>query len=697
MTKGARMLRSHQLAAAHGALLTALAVSSPAGAAGLLTSVSISYNATTAQSTETRTFSDGSTASTSSPGASVDVSDAIAAGANVQLSGVDATVTLTVPATTYGGVVSGTGTLTVGQAVNPSAATGTGATRVTMTTDGGTNPVGNGATLTLTQEPTLTVPTARQTESTSGAAVVTILGSLNPPVLVIRPGVTLVYGGSASTGAQVSFAALDPSGQVNLDNVLNDGVLQIVSGGGAGPRLGAISGTGSVSGDSFLITGTSTLSGVFNNGIQCFYGSAHIGYAMPNAKAIINDGSLLVSAAPSQPNVISQTIYESHFGDDINTDTGINIFSGVYSYSNNTSRQRPNLVDPGLVDPRSEGTVVTGTIGVTGNPAELNSMTLSYSGSSFTSLTHADANGPQDAALDAGGNSSFRGINIEGGTTQWGDGKTDVFFLPATPDNSYINLHNQATLAFDYDGSSGPVTLNVPVGGGAINASLTTAGAGDVEIMNPTGGHDVVVFSQPMFYNGTTTIAAGATLQLGVGHPQVTYSQTIELERDNSINYDPAKVISAYSGDSSLLVAQSAKGAPADAVVDNGVLVVDNTENAISLSNVSGSGSIVQDSIPNPAAVAGVPDTFGAQVAVLGLLPGTTKPGIPAVTLTGVNTYAGGTTIGPGATLVVDTATALGSRGAVGQSGPVRNRGTLLATPSNHVIVVPGDYDQSGS
>jgi hypothetical protein len=32
-----------------------------------------------------------------------------------------------------------------------------------------------------------------------------------------------------------------------------------------------------------------------------------------------------------------------------------------------------------------------------------------------------------------GTSSSFRGINVEGGTTEWGDGTNATFFLPSTP------------------------------------------------------------------------------------------------------------------------------------------------------------------------------------------------------------------------------------------------------------------------
>jgi hypothetical protein len=373
------MYRMSRLALPSAVCLVVVLTSMRAWAVPTLSAATVSFTAATGQYQEVDTFSDGSTTSRSGAGSSVDISTAIVAGANVQLSDVDAIVTLSAPATTYAGVISGTGTLRVTQTVDPHAATGTGATAATPQADGGPNPVRNGASLTLTSAQTLSIPVARQTESTmSSGGVVTILGTANPPVLTIDPGVTVQFQGA--NGTQVNFLDADASGQVNLDNLLDDGVLEIVSGGGVGPRIGEISGTGSVTGDAYLVSGTSALSGVMSNGIQCFYGAAHITYSMPDAKAIINDGSLLVSAAPGSPNVVHQNIFESHFGDDINTDTGLNIFVGLYSNSNNTSRQRPNLVDPGLVDPRSDGTKVTGTIGKAGDPLEMNVMILDYSG-----------------------------------------------------------------------------------------------------------------------------------------------------------------------------------------------------------------------------------------------------------------------------------------------------------------------------
>jgi len=153
--------------------------------------------------------------------------------------------------------------------------------------------------------------------------------------------------------------------------------------------------------------------------------------------------------------------------------------------------------------------------------------------------------------------SNFRGINIEGANVQWGDGSTDRFFLPATPSDSYINIHNNGSLAFDYDG---PVTLDTPISGGVYHNSLSTPAYASISLAATDG--NAVTFAVPMNYHGTTTIGSGATLLLGTGQA---------------------------GGDSSLLT-----GASGDQVVDDGMLTVRNTSTAITVANVSGSGGLTQ-------------------------------------------------------------------------------------------------------
>jgi hypothetical protein len=52
--------------------------------------------------------------------------------------------------------------------------------------------------------------------------------------------------------------------------------------------------------------------------------------------------------------------------------------------------------------------------------------------------------------------------------------------------------------------------------------------------------------------------------------------------------------VATYSGDSSLLAAESVNGSVADAIVDNGTLIIANMSSAITLSNISGMGVIAQ-------------------------------------------------------------------------------------------------------
>jgi autotransporter-associated beta strand protein len=152
---------------------------------------------------------------------------------------------------------------------------------------------------------------------------------------------------------------------------------------------------------------------------------------------------------------------------------------------------------------------------------------------------------------------NFRGINIEGANVQWGNGSTDRFFLPATPSDSYINIHNNGSLAFDYDG---PVTLDTPISGGVYHNSLSTPAYASISLAATDG--NAVTFAVPMNYHGTTTIGSGATLLLGTGES---------------------------GGDSSLLT-----GASGDQVVDDGTLTVRNVSTGITVANVSGSGGLTQ-------------------------------------------------------------------------------------------------------
>jgi hypothetical protein len=163
----------------------------------------------------------------------------------------------------------------------------------------------------------------------------------------------------------------------------------------------------------------------------------------------------------------------------------------------------------------------------------------------------------------------------------------------------------------------------------------------------------------PQNYNGTTSIGAGATLQLGNGAPVQALKATVGAptagEPFGAVT--GTAIVATYTGDSSLLTAESATGAATDNIVNDGHLIVNNTTTTITLSHMSGSGTFMQ--------------AGPADVTIL------------------ANTYRGGTFI-RGGTLFAADDSALGS-------GDVSNAARLAAARRQRVIHVQGNYHQSES
>lgn len=560
--------------------------------------------------------SSGGTASTTA----ADITAAILANQDVVLSG-DATIALPAGATTYTGVISGQGTLRL------TPASGTSSPSVFV----------------ITRASSFTLPDAQQVETVTkttyaGMGYALDIAGSNPPVLTIDPGVTLRIGTNGSADDHPDIIATSDSrnsaalvnGEVNLDNILNNGSIELNS--SQFILLGQVSGSGRINqlvnvwGDSAM-GGANSFSGVLALAAGQNFGSDHVAASLAQARAVVNEGSWLLWSPPNRSVTVRQNIYEAAYGGDINfhpIGNGRIIMSGVYSHTDNSPHGSPNLVDPGLSD------------------ASLNYAKVIYRG----------------GANDVNGNdASYRGINIEaGGTVQWGDGTHANFFLPSAPSpaavdpapgkkNAYINLHRGGTLAFDYNG---PVTLNVGItGGGGGPDRDGSAGTGNVTVMG-TAGNDVT-FAQPQDYNGITTVEAGAILRLGAGQTVPLNYVTINASSGKSV-----QLVATYDGDASLLTAESARGAATDAIVDDGQLIVQNTSTAITLSSISGSGSL-------------------------------TQAGAATTTLRN-DSYSGGTTIQAGG-VIAGSADALGS-------GAVSNGGTLALASGQYELGLGADYTQ---
>ena len=544
------------------------------------------------------------------------ITASILANQSVALAG-DSCVDVPAGSTQYDGVISGAGTLRL-------------------------RAPGGAGTLILTADSTFSLPPAQQVETATETKSPTdpnhvhyfSIQNPNPPAVFVEPGVTLQLGTPASaTGTIGSYIPNTNGTTINLDNMQIDGTLVLPS--GPVQHLGIISGTGAITrppvgttGGTLFIVGDNPFSGVYSQFFGGYFGSDHVLFSLPNATIFSNE-SFIVAAPEGQFGATAnhllkfpQTIWESHYGDDINTNSGHVVFAGVYSYSNSGDPLKPSLSD-----------------------ARLNTMLVQNVAGSPT----------------GGTNSSFRGINIEGGTTAWGDGTTATFFLPSVPSpaapdstvkNAYINLHNGATLVFDYNGQYA-CNIGITGGGGGPRAD-GSVGAGNLTLAATAGNY--AVLTMPQNYNGITSIGAGATLQLGNGAAvqasRATVGAPTAAEPHGAIT--GTTMIASYTGDSSLLIAESATGAAGDAIVNDGRLLVNNTTTAITLSHVSGAGTV-------------------------------TQIGPASLTLM-TNSYRGGTEI-RGGTLFVGDDRALGS-------GDVDNQGTLAAARGHSAIRVGGNYRQ---
>ena len=114
-------------------------------------------------------------------------------------------------------------------------------------------------------------------------------------------------------------------------------------------------------------------------------------------------------------------------------------------------------------------------------------------------------------------------------------------------------------------------------------------------------------------------------------------------------------MLASYTGDSSLLIAESPTGAATDAIVNDGRLLVNNTTTAITLSHISGAGDRHADR------------------------PGQRHPDDQLLSRRHRRSAAG--------SLFVGDDRALGG-------GDVSNQGTLAAAPGQPAIAVAGDYRQ---
>ncbi|MEU9882815.1 autotransporter [Streptomyces phaeochromogenes] len=422
------------------------------------------------------------------PAGAKDVTAAVLADRDVTLSG-DTVVTVPAGETTYDGVFRGEGTLTVR---------------------------GSG-TLVLTKDSDFTLPNSRQRVATQGGNhPYTTVSNPDPPAITIERGATLQYGTGGGTGLIGHFPYNTPGYQLNQLNVRVDGTLRLSL--VRTFNLGTISGSGLVSQPRFMwgkldLAGTHPFTGVIDNGTAMDAGKSEYPVSLPNARAILNQGTWTVDTPLGQTVTLRQNFYQREYGSDINVQSRPGskvVLAGQYSWSNQGGDTNPSLSDPAL----------------NWRPATKNV--------------------------------NKRGTNIKGANVQWGDGTTNKIFMPGTAETVYINLlaaRSRSLLTFDYNG---PVTLGAPIGGGRFHDTLSAPGAGDV-VVKGTKGNDVT-FAAVQYYNGSTTVQKGAVLRMGSGKAGgdgglYTKGDLFKVVNDGSLvlrNTSKPLVLSRISGGGSL-------------------------------------------------------------------------------------------------------------------------------------------------
>ncbi|MES5818714.1 autotransporter [Streptomyces sp. RG80] len=290
-------------------------------------------------------------------------------------------------------------------------------------------------------------------------------------------------------------------------------------------------------------------------------------------------------------------------------------------------------------------------INIQSRPGSKVVLTGQYSWSNQGGDTDPSLSDPSLNWTPARKNVNKRGTNIKGANVRWGDGTTHRIFMPGTAKTVYINLlaaRSRSLLTFDYNG---PVTLGAPIGGGRFHDTLSAPGAGDVVIAG-TRGNDVT-FAAVQYYDGSTTVEKGAVLRLGSGRS---------------------------GGDGGLYTAGSLYK-----VVNNGSLVLNNAGKALTLSRLSGSGSLTQSGTASTTLTgSGVTYTGATTVkkGTLALRQGATLKRSKAIRLT-----TSGARLDVG-TAGLRVATTLSGKGTV--KGSVTNNGVVAGG-----ITVSGNYAQS--
>ena len=589
--------------------------------------------------------------------------------------GANALTVGTANSTTFAGVIGGgtgglvkqgSGTLTLSGANSYSGTTtisggalqvGNGGTTGTL----GTGSVVNNASLLLNRSDTMTISNA-----ISGSGSVTQQGT----------GTTILTGANSYTGGTVVSGGTLQGNATSLQGNITNNAAVVFDQAGTGTYAGAMTGTGSLTKQN---TGTLILTGTnsYGGGTTISGGTLQIGNGGTTGSItgdVVNNGTLAFNRSDDVTfaGLISGNGGLTKLGANTLILTSDNSYSGLTTISGGTLQLgnggttgsiAGNVVNNGvLAFNRSDNVTFGGDISGIGSIAYLGSGTVTLTGTNTS--TGATVLGGGVVQVGSGGALGAGDVVFAGGTLQ-----ATASFTVTQP----VILN---TGGGTVDSAGNTVTFSAPVTG---SGGLTKAGTGSLVLEGDNN------------YTGGTTITGG-TLQLGTGG--TTGSITGNVLNDGALAFNRSDVVTfggAISGTGSVQQAGTGTTILTGANTYSGGTTV-------TAGILQGTTTSLQGAIANNAAVVFDQATNGTYAGIMSGSGGLTKSGTGNVTLAGANTYSGGTTVTGGtltgtttslqgaitnnATVVFDQATNGTYAGAMSGTGGLMKSGTGNVTLS---------------